>query len=79
MIPSALVQRGEFTDYVQLRGQAKALKSAIISAPYQAGDLQIIKLAQNGAQVKKGDVVVEFDATTLKQTLAQDQSTLKSS
>jgi len=79
LIPSALVQRGEFTDYVQLRGQAKAVKSAIISAPYQAGDLQIIKLAQNGAQVKKGDVVVEFDATTLRQTLAQDQSTLKSS
>ena len=79
LIPSALVQRGEFTDYVQLHGQAKALKSTIISAPYQAGDLQIIKLAQNGAQVKKGDVVVQFDATTLKQTLAQDQSTLKSS
>jgi RND family efflux transporter MFP subunit len=79
LIPSALVQRGEFTDYVQLHGQAKALKSTIISAPYQAGDLQIIKLAQNGAQAKKGDVVVQFDATTLKQTLAQDQSTLKSS
>lgn len=79
LIPSALVQRGEFTDYVQLHGQAKALKSTIISAPYQAGDLQIIKLAQNGTQVKKDDVVVQFDATTLKQTLAQDQSTLKSS
>ncbi|MGH9730860.1 MAG: efflux RND transporter periplasmic adaptor subunit [Candidatus Acidiferrales bacterium] len=64
---------------MQLHGQAKALKSTIISAPYQAGDLQIIKLAQNGAQAKKGDVVVQFDATTLKQTLAQDQSTLKSS
>ncbi|MGH9711144.1 MAG: efflux RND transporter periplasmic adaptor subunit, partial [Candidatus Acidiferrales bacterium] len=79
LIPSALVQRAEFTDYVQIRGEAKALKSVTVSAPFQAGDLQIIKLGQNGASVKKGDVVVQFDATTLKQTLAQDQSTLKSS
>src|SRR5205807_5699952 len=40
--------------------------------------LQIVKLATNGAKVKKGDVLVEFDNTTMKQKLAQDQSTLKS-
>ncbi|MGH9727548.1 MAG: efflux RND transporter periplasmic adaptor subunit [Candidatus Acidiferrales bacterium] len=79
LLPSAVVQRTDFTDYVQIRGEAKARKSVTVSAPFQAGDLQIIKLAPNGAQVKKGDVVVQFDATTLKQTLAQDQSTLKSS
>src|SRR2546429_378267 len=43
-----------------------------------SGDLQIMKLAANGAKVKKGDVLVEFDNTTVKQKLAQDQSALKS-
>ncbi len=77
-VPSALVQRTEFVDYVQVRGQVSARKSITIAAPYEAGDLQIITLAKNGSQVKKGDVVVQFDATTIKQTLAQDQSAFKS-
>ncbi len=77
-IPSTLVQRTDFVDYVQVHGQVSARKSVTIAAPYGAGDLQIIKLAKNGSQVKKGDVVVQFDATTTKQDLAQDQSALKS-
>lgn len=77
-IPSALVQRTDFVDYVQIRGQVSAHKSITIAAPYEAGDLQIVQLAKNGAQVKKGDVVVQFDATTTKQSLAQDESALKS-
>lgn len=77
-IPSALVQRTDFVDYIQVRGQVSARKSVTIAAPYEAGDLQIIKLAKNGAPVKKGDIVVQFDATTIKQGLAQDQSALKS-
>ena len=78
-LPSALVQKGEFVDYVQVRAQTSARRSMTITAPYQSGDLQIIKLAQNGSEVKKGEVVTQFDATTMKQSLAQDESTLKSS
>jgi HlyD family secretion protein len=78
-IPSAVVQRGEFVDYLELRGEAKALKSVTITAPYEAGEPQILKLVATGATVKKGDVIVEFDTTTLKQTLAQAESELKSS
>ena len=77
-IPTALVTRSEFVDYVQLHGQVSARKSLTITAPYSAGDLQIIKLAKNGAEVKKGDIVVQFDATTMGQKLSQDKSTLKS-
>lgn len=77
-IPSALVQRTEFMDYVQLRGQVSARRSVTITAPYGAGDLQIIRLAQNGSQVKKGDVLVQFDPTMKAQSLAQDESALKS-
>jgi len=77
-LSTAEVKRKEFVDYLEVKGEVKALHSAIITAPYGAGDLQIVKLAANGAKVKKGDVLVEFDNTTMKQKLAQDQSTLKS-
>lgn len=77
-VPNAMVKQGEFVDYVQIQGQASASKSVTITAPYEAGDLQIIQLAANGSQVKKGQVVVQFDPTTLKQSLAQDESSLKS-
>ena len=72
------VKRKEFVDYLEVKGEVKALRSVIIAAPYGAGDLQIMKLAVNAAQVKKGDILVEFDDTTVKQKLAQDQSALKS-
>src|SRR3989475_10309005 len=77
--PTADVKRKEFIDYLEVKGEVKALRSVVITAPYNAGDLQIMKLAANGAKVKKGDVLVEFDNTTVKQKLAQDQSALKSS
>ena len=77
-IPTAEVKRGEFVDYVQIRGEIKALKSVQLAAPSIAGDLQIVKLVPTGNIVKPGDVVVQFDATTLKNTLEQKQSELKS-
>src|SRR5256886_8750856 len=77
-LPTADVKRKEFVDNLEIRGEVKALRSVVIAAPYGAGDLQIMKLATNGAKVKKGDVLVEFDNTTVKQKLAQDQSALKS-
>jgi HlyD family secretion protein len=57
----------------------KAMKSVTITAPANAGDLQILKIAADGTQVKKGDVVVEFDPSKTEQDLAQDRSALKSS
>lgn len=77
-IPTYEVKRGEFLDSLQFRGEVKALKSVTISAPAEAGDLQIIKLSAEGASVKAGDLVVEFDKTKTEQDLAQYRSTLKS-
>lgn len=78
-VPTFDVKRGELIDSVQFRGEIKALKSLTIAAPAEVGDLQIIKLASDGTQVKQGDVVVEFDKTKTVQDLAQFRSTLKSS
>src|SRR5215467_8286073 len=71
------VTQGEFVDYIQIRGDIRPAKSIVLAAPLQSGgDLQIVKLVKNGAAVKKGEAVVEFDATSLKQRLLERQSEL---
>src|SRR6266404_5819239 len=77
-IPTAEVRRGEFVDYLKIRGEIKALYSKVLTAASGSGDLQIIKLAHTGTQVKKDDVVIQFDTTTLQRTLEQKQTDLKS-
>ncbi|HZD93501.1 MAG TPA: efflux RND transporter periplasmic adaptor subunit [Candidatus Sulfotelmatobacter sp.] len=76
-VPTAEVKRGEFVDYVQVRGEIKALRSVQLTSPSISGDLQIVKLVPTGTMVKAGDVVVQFDASTLQRTLEQKQSELK--
>jgi len=78
-VPTIEVVRGEFLDSMQFRGEVKALKSITISAPAEAGELQIIKVSPEGTVVKRGDAVVEFDKTKTEQDLAQFKSVLKSS
>lgn len=75
--PVLEVRSGEFVDYLQLRGNLKALKSVVLSAPSSAGDLQIISLAKNGTPVKKGDTVVQFDLKQLELRLLQQRTELR--
>ncbi len=77
-VPTAEVKRKDFVDTLEIKGEVKALRSVVIAAPYAAGELQIVNLVANAAKVKKGDLLVEFDATTVKQKLAQDRSSVKS-
>lgn len=77
-VPTIIVARGEFLDSLKFRGEVKAMRSVTISAPSEAGELQIVKLAAEGTAVKPGDVVVQFDGTKTEQELAQFKSTLKS-
>lgn len=78
-VPTFQVKRAEFLDALEFRGQLKAMKSISMSAPANAGDLQILKIVADGSQVKKGDAVVEFDPSKTQSDLAQDRSLLKSS
>ncbi len=71
------VKVGDFVDYVELRGEIRVRNSTVITAPYNAGDLQILKLCRDGAPIKKGDVVVEFDRTSLQRSADQFRNTLK--
>ena len=77
-VTTADVTRGDFVDYIQIRGEIRPAKSIVLAAPLQAGgELQIVKLVKNGSAVKKGDLLVEFDATQLQQRLLERQSELK--
>jgi len=78
-VESVEVTRGTFHDRATVRGEIRALRSQALTAPSDAGELRIIELAPNGAAVKKGDVVIAFDTSTLKQRLAEKQSDLRAS
>jgi RND family efflux transporter MFP subunit len=76
-LPTATVARGTFIDYLQLRGEIRPIRSITLTAPSSGSDLQIVDLATNGAPVKTGDVVVQFDTTVQQRTLETKQSELK--
>jgi RND family efflux transporter MFP subunit len=76
-VPTFEVKPGEFLDSLQFRGEITALKSISITAPGEAGELQIVKIASDGQKVNKGDVIVEFDKTKTEQDFKQNQSSLK--
>jgi RND family efflux transporter MFP subunit len=75
--PSTTVERGTFIDAVQVRGEIKAGRSITIIAPSDAGDLRITKLVRTGTQVKRGDVLIEFDASTVARTVDEKRSEVR--
>src|SRR5438874_8985908 len=53
-LPTAVVAKGTFIDYLQLRGEIRPIQSVILTAPSSGADLQIIEIAKNGALVNPG-------------------------
>jgi multidrug efflux pump subunit AcrA (membrane-fusion protein) len=76
-VPTAAVSRGEFVDVVELRSEIRPVRSVVLNAPTQAGELQIVRLVKNGAKVNAGDVVVEFDDTALRRQETDRKAELK--
>jgi multidrug efflux pump subunit AcrA (membrane-fusion protein) len=64
----ARVRKADFVISVRARGDIKSSKSTILKAPQVPG-LRIVHLADNGRPIKKGDVVVEFDAVQQEQNV----------
>jgi RND family efflux transporter MFP subunit len=67
-VATARVRRADFIISVRSRGDIKSARSTILKAPPAPG-LRIVHLANNGIPVKKGDVVVEFDAVSQEQNV----------
>src|SRR4051794_24375338 len=76
-IATGIVSRGDYIDVLEIRGEIRPRKSIVVSAPMQAGDLQILKIAPNGSSVKAGDVVLQFDGSTLQRTIQERESELR--
>jgi len=77
-VPTTAVVKGEFIDYLQVRGEVKAVRSVALTVPTTGGgDLQILELAKNGMSIKKGDVVVRFDPMTVQRALNDRRSESK--
>lgn len=75
-VPVAKVRRGDFVISVRNRGEIKSTRSVILVAP-QVPDVRIVKLAESGRAVKKGEVVVEFDAAQQEQNLLERTTTVR--
>lgn len=76
-VPTTEVKRGAFADIVEIRGEVRPVRSTLVLAPLNAGELTIVKIAKNGTAVKAGDVVGEFDAVTMRRTIQEKQSDLR--
>lgn len=76
-LPTAVVERGRFVDYVEVRGEVRPMRSVTLAAPFGAGEVNIIRLVRTGTAVKQGDVIVEFDSTSLRRQLEERRSELR--
>ena len=76
-MPTVEVTRGEFVDTLEIRGDIRPFKSVVITSPMQSGELQIVKLAKNGSTVQPGDVVIQFDGSTLQRTIQEKKSEVR--
>jgi len=75
-VPVTKVRKGEFVISVRTRGEIRSTRSEIITAP-QVPDPRITKLAEAGKPVKKGDIIVEFDAAQQEQTYLEKNTSVR--
>ncbi|HEY3742575.1 MAG TPA: HlyD family efflux transporter periplasmic adaptor subunit [Bryobacteraceae bacterium] len=75
-VPVARVRQGDFIISIKTRGEIKAVRSVMITAP-QVPDLSIVKLAETGRPIHKGDIVVEFDAAQQEQNYLERNTSVR--
>ncbi len=71
------VQRGTVDSRIYVRGELRAMRSAVLLAPPVGGRLQIVRLAKTGARVKAGDLVVEFNPSEQEHAMEKSRSDLR--
>ena len=75
-VPTARVVRGKVKLDVYATGELRSVRSVSVTAPPVGGTLRLVRLADTGAPVKKGDVVLEFDPADQEYDLEQSRSEL---
>jgi HlyD family secretion protein len=72
----AKVRKGEFVIAVRTRGEVRSSNSVMLTAP-QVPDPRIVRIAESGKPVKKGDVIIEFDAAQQEQNLLERNTSVR--
>jgi RND family efflux transporter MFP subunit len=75
-VPVAAVRRGDFIISVKNRGEIRSVRSVLLTAP-QVPDPRIVKLANSGKPVKKGDIIIEFDGVQQEQNLIEKSTDVR--
>jgi multidrug efflux pump subunit AcrA (membrane-fusion protein) len=75
-VATARVRRGEFVVSVRSRGEIRSTRSVILSAP-QVPDPRIVRLAETGRPIRKGEVVVEFDSAAQEQYFLERSTSVR--
>lgn len=75
-VPVAKVRKSDFIISVKTRGEVRSVRSQVVTAP-QVPEPRIVKLAESGKPVRKGDVVVEFDAAQQEQSYLETTTTVR--
>src|ERR1700682_475903 len=70
------VRSVEFVLSVRTHGEVRSVRAESTTAP-QVPDPRIVKLADSGRPIKKGDVVVEFDAAQQEQNYLEKNTSVR--
>jgi len=76
VVATAKVRRSEFVISIRSRGEIRSTRSVILSAP-QVPSPRIVRLAEAGKPIKKGEVVVEFDTAQQEQTYLERSTSVR--
>ena len=75
-VPTAKVEKQQFVRRITAEGNLEAVKATVLSPPMQVqGGAKVAWLADDGSQVKAGDVVIRFDPTELERNLEDGNET----
>jgi len=76
-VPVARVRKGDFIIAVRTRGELASSHSIVLNAP-QVQNLRIVKLAQSGKFIHKGDIIAEFDSAQIENAVIQRTTNVRS-
>ena len=74
LLSIANVERGEFNDYIRLTGTVQPMVTVQLS-PLESGIVERI-VAEEGTQVKRGDVIIEMSNNSLSMQILQSEADL---
>lgn len=75
-IPTARVERRDFVTSVSSRGELTSARSVQVTAP-QTPDLKIVRLAESGKPIRRGEVVVAFDAASQEDLFVERDTSVR--